>query len=31
MTVTNVIQKSAGRIIFGRVEAVAPGGKPRGR
>jgi uncharacterized protein YacL len=31
MTVTNVIQKSAGRIIFGRVEAIAPGGKPRGR
>jgi len=31
ITVTNVIQKSAGRIIFGRTDAGAGGQKPRGR
>jgi uncharacterized protein YacL len=31
ITVTNVIQKSAGRIIFGRIDAGSAGQKPRGR
>ena len=31
ITVTNVIQKSAGRIIFGRTDAGAGGQRPRGR
>ncbi|MBM4019600.1 MAG: TRAM domain-containing protein [Planctomycetes bacterium] len=31
VTVTNVIQKSAGRIIFGRIDAGAGGARPRGR
>ena len=31
ITVTNVIQKSAGRIIFGRVDLGNAGGRPRGR
>ncbi|MBE3069055.1 MAG: TRAM domain-containing protein [Planctomycetes bacterium] len=31
ITVTNVLQKSAGRMIFGRTEGASPGSKPRGR
>ena len=31
ITVTNVIQKSAGRIIFGRTDGGSGGQKPRGR
>ncbi|MBE3097984.1 MAG: TRAM domain-containing protein, partial [Planctomycetes bacterium] len=31
ITVTNVIQKSAGRIIFGRTDAGGGGQRPRGR
>jgi uncharacterized protein YacL len=31
ITVTNVIQKSAGRIIFGRIDPGSAGQKPRGR
>jgi uncharacterized protein YacL len=29
VTVTNVLQKSAGRMIFGRTDAGASGGRPR--
>jgi uncharacterized protein YacL len=31
ITVTNVLQKSAGRMIFGRTEGSSPGPKPRQR